>query len=527
VHQHLLEASAILRRWSQTHPQLRHLFHPVYRWLTTQDLPPLPPHLEANETQIKDDLLLNSLLLTVQTLISHCPEPKATEAEEEHDDQYILQGYHIVRDFTHLLNIDTIVSVLDDTILLLASRGTGLERHLRRVLPFLDQYLDLVKGQLTTHSLWTKALFKLDFVVCSVLHTLSTQGFCKPPDLDNTGNEEDAMDSVEGVGMGEGSGSQNVSKDIEDESQVEGLQGEEKQEQDTTENKGDNDAIEMSDDFGGDMEDVPDTGSQDGSDEESDVSPEERLGNLDATDPSAIDEKLWGDDNGPEDDRPQEKTNQDHSEKQSGDSEVTAKEESERLKSKEKPSHSKEAGDERISDVEDEPMPGDIDDDAPNDPEASGAPMEDYLQDANTLDLPDDLDLGNDDKDLGDDLPEDMTADDEGPIDDAVDDGRMESNTDDAVADQQMEAPPPDNTPEHDQDADMPSQPQEVDSDPEAEATGEDAIARPDVSAGNGVASLPDPSISDGRKSESGGQTGLSEGVAGENIASDTKEQDE
>jgi midasin len=171
-------------------------------------------------------------------------------------------------------------------------------------------------------------------------------------------------------------------------------------------------------------------------------------------------------------------------------------------------------------------MPEDVCDDAPNDPEASGAPVEDYLQDANTLDLPDDIDLGKDDKDLGDDLPEDMTADDEEPVDDAMDDGSLESNTDDAAPDQ-MEAPLPDNTPECDQDTDIPSQPQEVDGDPEAEATKEDTIAQPDVSVGNGVALLSDRSISDGRKSESGGQTGPSEGVAGEDIASDNKEQDE
>jgi midasin len=162
VRQHLIGTSAILRRWSQTHPRLRYLFHSVDQWLTTQDLQLLPLQLEANESQIDDDSIVNSLLLTVQTLISKCPEPKAAEAKEEHDDQYILQGYHIVRDFTHLLNIDIITSVLDDAILRFASHGTGLDQHLRRILPFLDQYLDLVKEQLTTHSLWTKALFKLN-----------------------------------------------------------------------------------------------------------------------------------------------------------------------------------------------------------------------------------------------------------------------------------------------------------------------------------------------------------------------------
>jgi len=453
----------------------------------------------------------------VQTLISQCPEPGTTEAGE-HNDQYILQGYLVVRDFTHLLKIDAILSGVEGMILRFTSHGTGLDQYLRRILPFLDYYLDLVKDQLTAHSQWTKALFKLDFVISSVLHTLSTQGFCKPPDLDNAEDTDDAKESFGGVGLGEGSGSQNVSKDIEDESQVEGLQGED--EHDTADNKDDNDAIEMSDDFGGDMEDVPDTGSQDGegSDQESDADPEERLGNLDVTDPSVIDEKLWGDESGPEE-RPQEKTGHDLSGKQSGDSEVTAKQGNERLK--EQPSDEKKADDE---DVEDEPKPEDVGDDASNDPEVSGAPMDDYVQDANTLDLPDDMDLGRDDEDVGEDLPEDMEADEEEPADDAMDDGASESNAN--AAPDQTEEPAPDNTSVRDQDTEI-GQPQEVESDPEAEASGEGATARLDVSAGDSVASLSDPLKPDGRDGASGSQVGHSGGAASENVASDDKQMDE
>jgi len=73
---------------------------------------------------IDDDLLINSLLVTVQTLISKCPEPQPTDAKGEYNDQYILQGYRVVRDFTHLLNIDTILSALDCVTLRFPSHGT-------------------------------------------------------------------------------------------------------------------------------------------------------------------------------------------------------------------------------------------------------------------------------------------------------------------------------------------------------------------------------------------------------------------
>ena len=460
----------------------------------------------------------------MQTFISKCPETKLTETERAGEDQYILYGYRIVRDFTHLLNMDTIISALDSLILHFAPRGMGLDEPLRRILPFLEHYLDLVKDQLIAHTQWTKALFKLDFVVCSVLHTLSTQGFCKPPDLDDSEDGKEAEEGVGSIGMGEGSGSQNISKDIEDESQVEGLQGEE--EQDVTDDKGDNDAIEMNNDLGGDLEDVPDNGSQDGedSDQGGEADPEEQLGNLDMTDPSVVDEKLWGDEKGPEDDRPQEKTNQDHSEQQSGESEVTAKEGNERPRSKEQPSGQKEGNDKKTPDVEDE-LISEVGDDTPNDPEISGAPMDDYVQDANTLDLPDDMDLDKDDQDRGD-LPKEMESDgDEQSIDDAMTDGEPEPSPDDVVLDQQREAPLPDEVSDNEQNMEMPGQ-QETENKLETEATGEDAIARPDVSTGDDVASS-DPSTSDSRESTSGGQVGHSEAAAGDKIPSDDQRKNE
>lgn len=482
------------------------------------------------------DLLLNSFLITVQGFVAKCPEP-TVDGQEDDVDNYILRDYRVIRDFTHLLNIDAILAALDHVLLHLSWFGDELQLNLQRVLPFLSVYMGLVKDQLATHSQWTKALFKLNYVLCSVMHTLSTQGFCKPPDTGDTKTGGDTSESVGGVGLGEGTGSENVSKDIEDESQVEGLQGDDANGQDPRDDNDDGDAIEMSEDIGGALEDVPETESQDEaeSDHESDVDPEEKLGSLDASDPSAVDEKLWGDEKGPEGDQPDKTTTKDHSEEQSSNSDVVAKEGKEQSKKdkEDKAAGEKESGEDATSENEDQPMPESVEDEEGKDPNVSGAPMDDYVQDANTLDLPDDIDLGEDDMDMGDEEMQGDDKEDEGknPQDDAmVEDMRPDQTMDDGTKDQEAhEEPVPEDIPEtidQDQNMDAPDQAQEAEGD-DNEATdetpGEEAIARPDVTAGDGTTSAEESHNPDGGESASTGQTGNAEGAAGKDAASEQK----
>ncbi|KAG6872267.1 hypothetical protein C0995_011404, partial [Termitomyces sp. Mi166 len=415
-HNTLLEAQTYisditgsLRGWAQRHPGLRYLFNPVNEWVSSQEIPslistPVVPSMSRESS----DALINTFLVTVQSMIAKCPE-SIPESSEEDNDHYLLKDHRIVRDFTESLNIDTIISGLDSVLLHLIVYPDSRDETLQRIMSFLDAYRGLVKDQLTTHSQWTKAVFKLNYVLCSIMITLSRQGFCQPPDTEDGGDGEggDTKESVGGVGLGEGSGTENVSKEIEEEGQVEGLRGDDAQEQEGKEkrdnkDKGDDDALEMNEDFGGNMEDVPDTEFHDDAEsDESDAEPEKQLGDLDPLDPSAVDEKMWRDETGPKDGKQDEKTDQDHSEEQSGKSEIVAKEENhQKEKEKEKTRKEKEEGvKENLPSMEDQPMPDDGEDaeeEGMDKPDDGGVPMDPYVQDANTLDLPDDMNLGGD-----------------------------------------------------------------------------------------------------------------------------------
>lgn len=410
--------------------------------------------------------------------------------EDNYDrDNYIRADYRLVVDLTHTANLPSIAKLADKAI---AAVVSGPERltYLKRFLPFLEQYYQLAEEQLTAHAAWTKSLFKLSFILCSLLRTLAKEGFCKPPEMEDPGAGEEGSATVDGMGMGEGTGAKNVSKEIEEEHQVEGLKGEEDQNEDDNAQDEEDNAIEMDDDVGGVMKDVPDTGSQDGSEseQEEEEGPDEQLGDLDTSDPDAVDEKLWGDEKGPDDSAPEEKTDKDHSEQKSDDSEVAAKEGDSQSDGKEKKEKEDAGKGENSEGKEDEEVPEEqVPED--QDPQASGAPMDEHVPEADTLDLPDDMDLGLGEEDGGNERDEDLDMEegDEGedkPGDegmqeeDEMDDSGVPDNSQ-AIEDQQDDEKETaeDGDPNH-------AEPLKDDEQPPEEQSEESALAPPDIGKG-------------------------------------------
>ncbi len=58
---------------------------------------------------------------------------------------------------------------------------------INEVLPFLDQYLHVFLSALEIFSNWTKSIFKLMHIVGNILTRIGTEGFCKPPEVEEGG----------------------------------------------------------------------------------------------------------------------------------------------------------------------------------------------------------------------------------------------------------------------------------------------------------------------------------------------------
>ena len=375
-----------MRQLLEQEPHLRHLLHPVHSWLDAQELPvfafskPQPTVAQSENP----DSIIEAMLISVQGLLATC----STKQDFSTDRDYYIREDHLrIRDVTCRLNLGKVFGHLNSAVPRLCTSPDTLHSDLGLFLPFVDRYMELVEDQLIAHGHWMKVLFKLVYVLCSVIHSVAKQGFCRPPDTDDAGPGGDALETG-GVGLGEGSGSESINKEIEDESQVEGLQGDTCDPHEPQEHDANDEALEISEEISGDLEDVPGTQEED-EDKESQVDPEEKLAKLDPLDPSAVDEKLWGDEEGPADQAESEKINKDRSKGDIVNSEVVAKE-----------------GPEAVQDLSDDINQSDKPDEMSVPEEnngsehAGGAPVDDYIQDADTLDLPENMDLDLD-LDLG------------------------------------------------------------------------------------------------------------------------------
>ena len=365
--------------------------------------------------------LIEALLLSIQALLAIRPVAEA----EPTADSFVRENTHLATRLAAALNLN---GILEYTRRVLGSMGQCPAEDVRqragRVLPFLLQYSELARENLACVTNWTAALFRLEYVVCSITLNLAREGFCQPPDAEESGEGEggEGMEvQADGTGLGVGSGAENVSKEIQDESQVEGLQGEDEGVDEEVERAEEGNALEMSEDFGGQLQDVPDCDDDDDDegDDGSNVEPEEQIGDLDASDPSAVDEKLWGDESGPQDsEKDGGKSKEDHSNQQQ-DSEVVAKDEAgssreqkESAQRDEGPAKEDEAGAPPDAGLDDVDGAIEEDQDHETDNGQEGAPVDEHVQEANALDLPDDIDLDAG-KDKAEQMDDDLSLDDD------------------------------------------------------------------------------------------------------------------
>uniref|UniRef100_A0A3Q3ARQ7 Midasin n=1 Tax=Kryptolebias marmoratus TaxID=37003 RepID=A0A3Q3ARQ7_KRYMA len=168
-------------------------------------------------------------------------------------------------------------------------------RMLVRVEPLLWIYLDLVRYYLAVSLGVHRSTGKLLSVLASIFTELAQKGFCLPQELMTAGDGATEFHDFENGGIGEGDGTKDVSDKIESEDQVEDTFQEgqvNEDDQDKGNVKPEDDAIEMSEDFNGQMHD----GDENESCEEDEEDLDKKMGDLGQGQTDVLDERMWGDD---------------------------------------------------------------------------------------------------------------------------------------------------------------------------------------------------------------------------------------
>ncbi|KAJ4319168.1 AAA ATPase midasin [Neodidymelliopsis sp. IMI 364377] len=278
--------------------------------------------------------------------------------------------------------------------------------------PILNQYVAshqyLVDRFDALHASTTKLLYRLSKSFIQI----GTQGFCQPPEKssDQQKGKDDKLE--EGTGLGEGEGAEDISKDIEDDEDLEDLAQEKGEREGSIEEQ--EDAVDMGEnDMEGETEEVgekEDKGGEEGEEGDDDVQSE--VGSVDDLGPSAVDEKMW--DEGGKDDDAKDKE---------GKEDVGTEDQEEQVANEQKEKEKEQAGEEGKEEDKKEGQEGEEEEEMEGEDqdENVGAgeteQMDPHAKEEETLDLPEDLNMdgqdddGKDDDDLGDmdmgdDLPE-------------------------------------------------------------------------------------------------------------------------
>ena len=293
------------------------------------------------------------------------------------------------------------------------------------VRPILDQYV-------ASHVYLLDRFDTLHASTANLLHRLSksfiqigTQGFCQPPEksTDEQKGKDDKLES--GTGLGEGEGAEDISKDIEDDEDLEDLAQEKKDEREGS-IKEEDDAIDMGEqEMEGETEEVgekEDKGDESGEEGDDDVQSE--VGSVDDLGPSAVDEKIW--DQGAEDDNAKDKEGTQNVGTENQDEQIAAEQEQ-----KEKEKNEENGNDENKQDDQEEDAEMEGEDQEENVGTGETEKMDPYAKEEETLELPEDLNMdGQDDEGKDDDLG-DMDMGDDSPKDEV--DPDIESGAPDFV----------------------------------------------------------------------------------------------
>uniref|UniRef100_A0A670YJS1 Midasin n=1 Tax=Pseudonaja textilis TaxID=8673 RepID=A0A670YJS1_PSETE len=209
------------------------------------------------------------------------------------------------------LHIQKIISVISELLEQLKSYGEDYTAYkcklfnqachlLVRLMPILCKYSSIVLFYLTVSLATHRSTAKLLFVLSNIFTEIAQKGFCLPKEIIEDGGEGGTeFHDYEDGGIGEGEGKKDVSDKIENEDQVEDTyqKGQEKEDPDSKPDiEGEDNAIEMSEDFEGKTYDGEQEKEEedDKSDEDEDL--DKQMGNLGDGDADKLDERLWGDD---------------------------------------------------------------------------------------------------------------------------------------------------------------------------------------------------------------------------------------
>ncbi|KAK9476971.1 hypothetical protein V1514DRAFT_353785 [Lipomyces japonicus] len=264
--------------------------------------------------------------------------------------------------------------------------------------PLLQNFIDfsqkLIFNIAADHSTFAKA----SLILLKIFQTVATSGYCSPQEQ----SDDDHSGAVQqGTGLGDGEGAENISKDVGEDENLDDLaqQPNEKKEKDDDDENGNDDAVSVDGDMAGETESIEgeeekDEGSDKDENEEDEEDLDEEVGDVDDLDASAVDEKMWDDNQVDEDSRDK------NTDQQMQDSTLTddlaAKDNDKQDQQQEQPEQDQNPEQENDEEIEEDEEADEGMQQDDNVQQKEGEDFEPLAPEGDALDLPEDMNLDND-----------------------------------------------------------------------------------------------------------------------------------
>ncbi|KAL8853100.1 MAG: hypothetical protein Q9221_001982 [Calogaya cf. arnoldii] len=380
-----------VQKRTQDHPNLAFVLQQIGLW--TEFSPELinghSDHVVV--LKVKDfnqDLLrlCDSILVAVQAF-----EKSTSEVYTPEDRSWLINSEKALANSVKALHVAKLSNSIDtvlSSMCRLGSEDLPLATALTAMsLPIVCQYRNICYNVLEYTASKSLAMNKLATILAQSFSQIASQGFCNPSKAGPTeaGRNEKLE---EGMGLGEGEGAGDISKDIQDDEDLTDLAQEGQKSKEGEEIADQEDAVNMDqEDLEGEMGDAEekdedgDEVSEAGSD---DNEIDEETGDVDDLDPNAVDEKLW-DDNSKEAEKEKEGDKAKGKSKKDDKAHMEGDQNHEDGDDAEEDEQSTEKGAEEGEEVA----------------QQEGEMMDPHAQQEENLDLPDEMDLDGPDKGSG------------------------------------------------------------------------------------------------------------------------------
>ncbi|CZR69956.1 related to midasin (AAA ATPase) [Phialocephala subalpina] len=285
---------------SQNRPDLAYILDQIMPW--TEGLGSTPVNLPATQGLSQLDSKLSTICDTILVALEKHKKAIAEIPSSTEDPNWLVKNDNTLADSIKALHCANVNEQIEQAFAVLRSldlednnTGKAASALFAVAQPIIQQYLNILQDAITRYAQFHRATCKTSYILAKTFIQIATQGFCTPSEKSDA--QDGKTEKLEGgTGLGDGEGAEDISKDIQDDEDLDELA----QEPNTGE-KGDmedeQDAVDMADgDMEGEMGDAEEKGEDDeddGGNEESGDEMDEEAGDVDDLDPTAVDEKMW------------------------------------------------------------------------------------------------------------------------------------------------------------------------------------------------------------------------------------------